>query len=125
MAPHASRDVEVEGVTDTTGVTIPDPVLNNGNTRPVFTIDDVLPHRNKSAPMPSGVAAFASAEMFKSKGAFRKPKSKRWDHRISVESKARQPSSLKGAMKYLRPDTISLCGGLPSRYCPSKMSLCK
>ena len=120
MTPHASRDVEVEGVTDTTGVTIPDPVLTNGDTRPVFTIDDVLPHRNKSAPMPGGVAAFASAEMFKSKGAFRKPKSRRWDHRISVESKARQPSSLKGAMKYLRPDTISLCGGLPSRYRSSR-----
>ena len=116
MAPHASHDFEVEAVTDTQGVVIPDPVFINGSARPVFTVDDVLPHRQKSAPMPRGVAAFASADMFKSKAALKKPKSKRWDHLISIESRQRQPSSLKGAMKHFRPDMISLCGGLPSRY---------
>ena len=118
MAPHADRDFEVEAVTDTEALAIPDPVLNNVATHLAFTVDDVLPHRHKSAPMARGVAAFASADMFKSKGALKKPKSKRWDSRISIESQRRQPSSLKGAMKYFRPDMISLCGGLPSRYDP-------
>lgn len=114
MAPHAAADVEVEGVTDTSSVVIPDPVLSKSQKNPVFTVDDVLPHRQQSAPMPPGVAAFGSANMFKSKAACKKPKSKRWDHRITSESKARNPSSLKGAMKYFRPGMISLCGGLPS-----------
>lgn len=115
MAPHASIDeFEVTGVTDTQGVVIPDPILTKGEAS-VFSIDHVLPHRQKSAPLPATVAAFSSADMFKSKGAAQKPKAKRWDHRISEESKARKPSSLKGAMKHLNPHTISLCGGLPSR----------
>jgi aromatic amino acid aminotransferase I / 2-aminoadipate transaminase len=115
MAPHASIDVEVTGVTDTQSVVIPDPILTNGLTKSIFSIDDVLPLRQKSAPIPSTVAAFSSADMFKSKAAFLKPKAKRWDHAISRESASRKPSSLKGAMKYFRPDMISLCGGLPSR----------
>jgi aromatic amino acid aminotransferase I len=115
MAPHASHDFGIEAVSDTQAVVIPDPTLSNGETHPIFTIDDVLPHRQKAAPMPTGVAAFASADMYKSKGAFRRPKAKRFGHRISLESRRRQPSSLKGAMKYFRPDMISLCGGLPSR----------
>ena len=114
MSPPIALDVTVEGVTDTSGVTIPDPILMNGDSNPVFTIDDVLPHRQKSAKMPAGVAPFGSSDMFKSKACFKKPKSKRWDHRINSESRARQPSSLKGAMKYFRPDMISLGGGLPS-----------
>jgi len=108
MAPHATHDVQIEAVTDTQAAALPDPVLSNGDGSLLFTIDDVLPHRQKSAPMPSGVAAFASADMFKSKYAFRKPKAKRWDHRISIESRARQASSLKGAMKYFRPCTQRL-----------------
>jgi aromatic amino acid aminotransferase I / 2-aminoadipate transaminase len=115
MAPHAESDVEVTGVTDTQGVVIPDPVISKAATHPVFSIDDVLPHRQKSKPLPSMVAAFSNADMFKSNGALLKPKSRRWDHRITAESKARQPSSLKGAMKYFHKDMISLCGGLPSR----------
>jgi hypothetical protein len=35
---------------------------------------------------------------------------------LTAESKSRKPSSLKGAMKYFKQGTISLCGGLPSRY---------
>lgn len=48
------------------------------------------------------------------------PKAKRWDHRINLESKSRQPSSLKQAAKYLmKPGLISLGGGLPSsQYFP-------
>lgn len=111
MAPHA----EVEAVTDTSSVVVGDPLLAHGETHSVFTIDHVSPHRQKSKPPPTTVAAFSDANMFKSKGCFGKPKAKRFDHRLSTESKARQASSLKGAMKYFRPDTISLCGGLPSR----------
>lgn len=114
MAPHADRDVQVQGVTDTQGVAVPDPVLAKSPTNTIFTVDDVFPHRQSSQAVNTGVAAFSSAELFKSKGNFNKPKAKRWDHRISLESAARQPSSLKGAMKYFRPDMISLCGGLPS-----------
>lgn len=52
--------------------------------------------------------------MFKSPG-HGKPKAKRWDHRLTEESKARKPSSLKNAAKYLgKPGMISLGGGLPS-----------
>ena len=112
MAPHA----EPEALTDTSTVVIDDPVLTNGATHSFFTLDDVLPHRETSKPPATGVAAFSEADLFKSKGAFKKPKAKRWDHRFSVESKSRTASSLKGAMKYFKADTISLCGGLPSRY---------
>lgn len=115
MAPHADSDVEVTGVTDTQSVIIPDPILSKAGAHPVFTLDDVLPHRQKSKPLPSTVAAFSNADMFKSHAALLKPKARRWDHRITAESKARQPSSLKGAMKYFHKDMISLCGGLPSR----------
>ena len=114
MAPHASGDMQPIGVTDTQAIVIPEPTITNGAT-PRFGIDDVLPHRQKSAPLPSTVAAFSSADMFKSKAASHKPKARRWDHRISHESRARNPSSLKGAMKYFRPGMLSLCGGLPSR----------
>ncbi|RMZ76113.1 hypothetical protein DV738_g5099, partial [Chaetothyriales sp. CBS 135597] len=64
--------------------------------------------------MPRLVASFGSAAMFKSKANAAKPKARRWDHLISDESKQRQPSSLKVAMKYFHKDVISLCGGLPS-----------
>jgi aromatic amino acid aminotransferase I / 2-aminoadipate transaminase len=116
MAPHA----EPEALTDTSTVVLNDPVLSSGDTHAVFTLDDVLPHRQTSKPPSTGIAAFSEADMFKSKGAFKKPKAKRWDHRLSSESKARTASSLKGAMKYFKADTISLCGGLPSRYVPSR-----
>jgi aromatic amino acid aminotransferase I len=114
MSPPIALDVAVEGVTDTSGITIPDPMSLKRDIHPIFTIDDVLPHRQNSAKMPTGVAPFGSSDMFKSEGCFSKPRAKRWDHRINAESKARQPSSLKGAMKYFRPDMISLGGGLPS-----------
>ncbi|KIW56009.1 hypothetical protein PV05_04711 [Exophiala xenobiotica] len=110
MAPHA----EVTGFTDTSSVVVNDSAQTKTPPRPVFTIDDVLPHRQKSKPPATTVAAFSDANMFKSKGCFSKPKAKSFAHRLTEESKSRKPSSLKGAMKYFRPGTISLCGGLPS-----------
>ncbi|KIV89894.1 hypothetical protein PV10_07254 [Exophiala mesophila] len=110
MAPHA----DVEPVTDTSSVVVPDPVLVKGEVSPRFGIDDVFPLRQKNPPLSTIVASFSSAHMFKSKNSANRPAAKRWDHRISTESKLRQASSLKGAMKYFNKDTISLCGGLPS-----------
>ena len=108
-------DVEVEGVTDTSAVVIPDPMLANGHTHAVFSVNDVAPHRAKSAPMPPGIAAFTSSDHFKSPSCFTKPKAKRWDHRINLESRSREASSLKAAAQHLKkPGLISLGGGLPS-----------
>lgn len=120
MAPHA----EPEALTDTSSVILNDPILLNGDTHAIFTLDDVLPHRRKSKAPASTLAAFSEADMFKSRGALKKPKAKQFGHRLSTESKSRTASSLKGAMRYFKADTISLCGGLPSRcvLVPSPMS---
>ena len=113
MAPHA----EPEAVTDTQSFVKQDPILTSGESLAVYSIEDVVIHRQTTSKTPSiGIAAFSDADMFKSKRCFRKPKAKRWDHRLSAESKARSASSLKGAMRHFKPETISLCGGLPSRY---------
>lgn len=114
MAPHADGDVAVTATSDISAAVIPDPVLTKNPTETVFGIDDVIPHRKQAAPMPSFVAAFGSADMFKSEPCFTRPKAKRFDHRFSEESASRKASSLKGAMKYFTPEMISLCGGLPS-----------
>ena len=108
-------EVQFQGVSDTIGVLVPDPVLTNGDTHAVFTLDDVLPHRQESAPISTAVAAFANSDMFKSKACFKKPKAKTFYHRITKESASRDGSSLKGARKHLKPGMISLAGGLPSR----------
>ena len=50
MTPPA-MDVGVEGVTDTSSILLPNPVLANGPTHAVFSVDDVAPHRAKSTPM--------------------------------------------------------------------------
>jgi aromatic amino acid aminotransferase I len=114
MAPPA-MDVGVEGVTDPSSLLIPNPVLAHGPTPAVFSVDDIAPHRAKSAPMPQGVAPFTSSDLFKSPACFKKPPAKRWDPRISLESSSRQASSLKGAARHLKkPGLISLGGGLPS-----------
>ncbi|KAL6249102.1 Aromatic/aminoadipate aminotransferase 1 [Rhinocladiella similis] len=109
MAPHA----EVTAATDTSSFVVND-AKSKIAAHPVFTVDHVLPHRQASKPPPATVAAFSSADMFKSNGCFSKPTAKDFSHRLTEESKSRNPSSLKGAMKYYKPGTISLCGGLPS-----------
>ena len=112
MSPPAAIDAKVEGEA---GLPVVDPLPMNGDTPAAFTLDDVLPHRQKSAPMPTTVAAFASTGWFKSTASFKKPKAKRWDHRITAESASRHGSSLKAAMKHFKAGMISLGGGLPSR----------
>ena len=108
---------QVEAITDTTATSVPDPIIQQKPTRPKFTYNDVLPHRQASKlPMAKGVAPFSSAELFKSTAALSKPKATGsfYDSHLTQEAKARKSSSLKGAMKYFNKDTISLCGGLPS-----------
>jgi aromatic amino acid aminotransferase I len=108
---------QLEATTDTTASVIPDPVMQLKPTRPKFTYNDVLPHRQTSkTPMAKGVAPFSSAELFKSEGALSRPKATKsfYETHLTREAKARKSSSLKGAMKYFNKDTISLCGGLPS-----------
>ena len=115
MAPPIATDVHLEAISDTQAILIASKVPPNADTHAIFTIDDVLPHRQASAPIPGTIAAFASSNAYKSKGCFSKPGAKRWDHRISLESSARKASSLKGAAVHLKkPGIISLGGGLPS-----------
>ncbi|KAJ5032831.1 uncharacterized protein L3040_009422 [Drepanopeziza brunnea f. sp. 'multigermtubi'] len=105
MAPPAA--VGVEALTDTEAITviIPDPAT--------ATVQDIAARRTKAGKLVAGTAAYSSSDFFKSSVAG-KPKAKRWDHYISVEGKARQPSVLKGAAVYLKnPGLISLGGGLP------------
>lgn len=109
--------LQLEATSDTTAAVVPDPVIEVEPTRPRFSYHDVLPLRKaaKSA-MSKSVASFSSAEMFKSESALSKPKASKsfYDSHLTREAKARKSSSLKGAMKYFKPETISLCGGLPS-----------
>ncbi|KAI1618534.1 aromatic amino acid aminotransferase I [Exophiala viscosa] len=115
MAPHANADVEIEPVTDTSSVVVIGPVQTKTVHPQKITIDHVMHHRQTGTAVPNIVAAFASPNMFKSKAALGKPKAKKsFEHRLTEESKSRNPSSLKEAMKYYRAGTISLCGGLPS-----------
>ena len=113
MTPPAATGtygLSSQGATDTQIATIKTDRLS---------INGVSARRSKAPPISGGVAAHTSSDMFKSPG-YGKPKAKRWDHRLSEESKLRKPSSLKGAVKYLqKPGMISLGGGLPSsQYFP-------
>ncbi|MCJ1343872.1 Aromatic/aminoadipate aminotransferase 1, partial [Peltigera leucophlebia] len=84
-----------------------------------LTVKNVLAWRSKNPMMDGGIASFVSSDMFKSLRDA-KSKARRWDHRLNAESKARKPSTLKEAARYLAtPGLISLGGGLPSsQYFP-------
>lgn len=117
LAKMSTKNTQVEGATDTSGVTVQDPVTQLQPTRSRFLLDDVIPQRARATqPMAKGVAPFSSAEMFKSSNALAKPKATKsfYDSHLTAETKMRKASSLKGAMKYFTAETISLCGGLPS-----------
>ncbi|RMJ29122.1 Aromatic amino acid aminotransferase [Aspergillus sp. HF37] len=94
-----------------------DAVPGNSDTvsaRPL-TVEGVASWRAKATRPPTTVAPPVNSDMFKSPHCYTKPKAKRWDHRLSLESKSRKESTLKGAAKYLKnPGLISLGGGLPS-----------
>ena len=131
MAPHAEEvpsfspvhvskgkmQAQLEAVTDTSGAMVPDPVTQTHPTITRFRHGDVIPQRLAAGTQISKtVAPFSCAEMFKSAPAKSRPEASKsyCDSHLTQEAKARKPSSLKGAMKYLHPETISLCGGLPS-----------
>ncbi|KAL9097366.1 MAG: hypothetical protein Q9163_006351 [Psora crenata] len=84
-----------------------------------LSVNGVTARRSKAPKLAGGIAAHTCSDMYKSPG-YGKPRAKRWDHRLSEESRARKPSSLKGATKFLaNPGMISLGGGLPSsQYFP-------
>ncbi|KUJ23980.1 PLP-dependent transferase [Mollisia scopiformis] len=101
MAPPSA--IDIEGVTDTEAIAIPDPLSING----------IASQRLKAGRLIAGTAAGTSSSQFKSP-TIGKPKAKRWDHYLTVESKSRHPSALKGAAVHLKkPGLISLGGGIP------------
>jgi aromatic amino acid aminotransferase I len=112
MVPPSA--IEVEGVTDTQGITLPEPT-----TLPL-RINDVHGRRKTSGDNTKGgwgVAAPCTSAQFKFPGLStkRRLKAKRWDHLLSSESTSRKGSSLKHAARFLsKPGLISLGGGLPS-----------
>jgi aromatic amino acid aminotransferase I len=55
MAPHSSLDIEVEGVRDTEGIAIPDPV----------TLQEIASRRLKAGKLVAGTAAFTTSDYFK------------------------------------------------------------
>ncbi|CAG8974252.1 hypothetical protein HYALB_00009741 [Hymenoscyphus albidus] len=104
MAPPYA--IGIEAVTDTQAISVTEPL----------TAESVAARREKSAKFVGGTAAYTTSDFYKNPFLGNKPKAKRWDHYISLESKSRQPSSLKAAAKFLNnPGLISLGGGLP---CP-------
>ena len=80
-----------------------------------LTIEDIAAQRAQAAPIPTGVASVGNSEQFKSHRDS-KPLAKSWEHLFNEEAKARQPSSLKGAIKkyFALPGLISLGGGIPA-----------
>ncbi|KAF4548317.1 Aromatic amino acid aminotransferase-like protein [Elsinoe fawcettii] len=105
MAPPGIN-VEVLAETDTTAVTLPEPL----------TIPGIGKRRTAAGRLIAGVAAAADVEAFKGITSHgHKSLARRWDHRLTKESAGRQGNRLKGAAKYLKnPGMISLGGGLPS-----------
>lgn len=76
MAPHADPQNEVEAVTDTTGVTIPDPLSAP------LQINQIYGRRKKALKSQWGIAAPSTSDQFKSVSLKSKPKSKRWDSKL-------------------------------------------
>jgi aromatic amino acid aminotransferase I len=73
MVPPAA--IEVSAETDTTGVTIPDPL-----TAPIMS-NDILGRRKKTNKSQWGVAAASDTASFRQKSYSNKPKAKRWDRK--------------------------------------------
>ncbi|OAX82658.1 hypothetical protein ACJ72_02988 [Emergomyces africanus] len=91
--------------------------LNNGAPAAPLTVEGVPSLRSKGEMLPESLLIQIA---ICSKACFTKPKAKRVDHLLSVESKSRKGSTLKQAAQYLKnPGLISLGGGLPScKYFP-------
>lgn len=79
MAPPAA--IEVEAVTDTTGVTLPNPL-----SAPVKS-NEINGRRRKTDKSQWGVAAPSDTANFRHKSYDHKPKAKRWDREFALESR--------------------------------------
>ncbi|KAF1992113.1 aromatic amino acid aminotransferase 1 [Aulographum hederae CBS 113979] len=109
MSPPSAIDIDVEAVTDTQGITIPDPL------QLPLRANEIFGRRKKTEKSQWGVAAPSSSAKFKADVGSGKPMARRWDDYLSAEAVRRQGNSLKQAAKYLgKPGLISLGGGLPS-----------
>ena len=128
MSPPSA--VEVSAVSDTSGVTIPNPL-----SAPVQS-NEIHGRRKKTTAAQWGVAAPSDTANFRLKSHDHKPKAKQWSRTfftlqislhdepdtnyafldiMSHEATIRKGNSLKEAAKYLgTPGIISLGGGLPS-----------
>ncbi|KAF2084019.1 PLP-dependent transferase [Saccharata proteae CBS 121410] len=107
--PPPPGAVDVEAVTDTTGLTLPNPLETP------MRINDIHGRRKKTDKAQWGTAALASSDKFRAYEHDHKPKAKCWDHRFNLECRSRKGNSLKQAAKFLgQPGLISLGGGLPS-----------
>jgi aromatic amino acid aminotransferase I len=73
MVPPSA--IEVSAETDTTGVTIPNPL-----TAPI-TSNDILGRRKKANKSQWGIAAGSNTANFRQKSYESKPKAKRWDRK--------------------------------------------
>jgi len=114
MTPPAA--IHVEAVSDTQGVTIPEPTVLPQKINNYYFRDSSKP-RDHGPKSQWGTAAPSASSQFKSphSRAINKPKSKRWDDLLTAESLARKGSTLKAAARFLsKSGLISLGGGLPS-----------
>ncbi|KAF3907096.1 hypothetical protein ABW21_db0202306 [Orbilia brochopaga] len=106
MSPPAAVNIDtgIEAVDDISPTTTPEYLTLLG-------VDEL---RAKSI-FSGGIAAVGLSDAFKSKSNTKKPMSKDFTYRLTLESKSRQPSPLKQAAQHLsKKGMISLGGGLPS-----------
>ncbi|KAL1637191.1 Aromatic/aminoadipate aminotransferase 1 [Neofusicoccum ribis] len=91
------------------------PASSGGVTDGPMRLEDIYARRKKTDKSQWGIAAPSRSENFRVYSHGHKPKAKRWDSKLSTESRSRTSARLKGAAAYLgRPGIISLGGGLPS-----------
>ncbi|KAK6363108.1 Aromatic/aminoadipate aminotransferase 1 [Orbilia blumenaviensis] len=106
MPPSAAVNIDVgaEAVDD-----------NSPSTTPAYLTVLGVDELRANSVFSGGIAALGLSDAFKSKSNTKKPLSKDFTYRLTLESKSRQPSPLKQAAQYLsREGMISLGGGLPS-----------
>lgn len=89
MAPPTA--VDIEAVTDTQAIVLPDPL----------TVNSVSARRAKAGPLNGGTAAFTSSDFFKHQSQS-KPKAKRWDRKSVF-----QPPSSPIPIDYLQTTSPS------------------
>ncbi|EWC45534.1 hypothetical protein DRE_05392 [Drechslerella stenobrocha 248] len=102
--PAVDIDVGAEAVDD-----------NSPSTTPAYLTVLGVDELRANSVFSGGIAAVGLSDAFKSKTNGKKPTSKDFTYRLTLESRSRQPSPLKQAAQYLsRKGMISLGGGLPS-----------